>query len=65
MPTHEDYTNYVINQIKQINPYTKEEYGYAYAVGFLASYVANILEEDEFRLKQFRRHIERVKHQSK
>lgn len=65
MPTHKDYTDFVIRQVRDINPYTKDSHGYAYAVGFLASYVANILEEDEFRLKQFQRHIERVKRQSK
>lgn len=58
---HRQYTNYILDQVRSINPYMYAENdrrSSIYAYGFLASYLANILAEDPILLKQFNKHIE-------
>lgn len=58
MSKHDDYTNWVLAQVRNINPYTNKEQGHIYAYGFLASYLATVLEQDPLAFKQFKRHCE-------
>ena len=60
------YTQAVLDQIAEINPYNKQgensksEY-YIYNMGFLASYLGSLMEQDPFIYKQFIRHCEQKK----
>ena len=60
---HKDYVDYIIRSIQTINPHSSNEgrIGYVYAAGFLASYLASLLEEDPIAFHQFKRHIEQRK----
>jgi hypothetical protein len=60
---HKDYTDYIIRSIQSINPHNDSEgrTGYVYAAGFLASYLASLIEEDPAAFNQFKRHIEQRK----
>jgi deoxyxylulose-5-phosphate synthase len=57
---HQAYTNWIINQVGTINPYTTNDnrMGYIYAAGFLASYLASLMQEDPYTYKRFKAHIE-------
>lgn len=55
---HEDLVDYIILAIRRTTPYTNKEQGYIYAVGFLASYLASLSQEDPFILRRFIRHCE-------
>jgi hypothetical protein len=59
---HKEYTDYIINSVRVINPHSAAEgrIAYVYASGFLASYLANILSEDPIALKEFERHIKHL-----
>lgn len=64
---HDDYTNYIIQAVSKINPYTNDEgrIGYVYASGFLASYLANLFEKDPFVFKQFEKHIKELEQEQR
>lgn len=61
---HKEYTDYIINSVRVINPHSAAEgrIAYVYASGFLASYLANILSEDPIAFKEFERHIKLLQH---
>ena len=54
---------WILDQIGTVNPYNrvhenrKSEY-YIYQGGFLAGYLASLMQEDPWMLKRFQRHIE-------
>lgn len=60
------YTQNILDQIAEINPYNrqgenrKSEY-YIYNMGFLASYLGSLMEQDPFIYKQFRHHCANTK----
>ena len=62
---HRQYTDYIIDSVRSVNPYKSSEgrIGYVYASGFLASYLANILEEDPIMFREFKKHIEKQRRQ--
>jgi hypothetical protein len=59
---HRETADWIIDMIGQTNPYRrnqanlKSEY-YIYQMGFLASYMASLIEEDPFIARRFARHI--------
>ena len=61
------YTQAIINAIAEINPHynTDGRIGYVYAAGFLASYLASLMERDPYVYKEFIRHLGKVKAQNK
>lgn len=61
-PTHKDYTDAVIENVRGINPHTATEgrIGYVYASGFLAAYLASLMMEDPYIYKRFQRHIDSI-----
>jgi hypothetical protein len=61
--THKDYTDYIIGSVQAINPHSNQEgrVGYVYAAGFLASYLASLMQEDPWAYKRFQQHIEGLK----
>jgi hypothetical protein len=64
---HRELANYIIGLIGQINPHTQQEgrIGYVYALGFLASYLASLAEEDPWILKRYVKHVKALKQTSK
>ena len=52
---HKNLTNWVLEQVAKINPYTQEQgrIAWVWAVGFLASYLARILAANPRRLEEF------------
>jgi hypothetical protein len=60
-PEQQKMTNWIIQQIQQINPYHESRTGNVYAYGFLASYLASILRQDLIQRREFERHIQQLK----
>jgi hypothetical protein len=58
---HEDYVKFIQQSIESVCPYQQEPLRRLYHAGFLASYLAHMLEKDPWFLKEFRRHIEEIK----
>lgn len=62
-PMHNIRTERILEQLGQINPYNrmhdnrKSEY-YIYQMGFLASFLASLMEEDSLVYTRFKHHIE-------
>lgn len=67
MPTHQQYTQAVINEVAELNPHYANEgrIGYVYAAGYLASYLASLMQEDPYVYKRFVKHSQKVKAQNK
>ena len=57
---HKEYTDYIIRSLQTLAPKPGTN-SYVYAAGFLAAYLATILEEDPIAFHQFKRHIEQRK----
>ena len=62
-PTHQEYCDWIIQSLRAVNPHTSEQgrIGYVYASGFLAAYLASLMQEDPYIYKRFRKHIDQVK----
>jgi hypothetical protein len=62
-PTHDDIVNLIIDSIRRINPYSNDQgrKGYIYASGFLAAFLAKIIERDPYILREFQLLIEDLK----
>jgi hypothetical protein len=60
---HDAYTKWIIEQIRTVNPYNlnDDRKGYVYASGFLASYLASLMQEDPWLARKFRKHIQELK----
>ena len=62
---HKRMTEWVLAQAAQINPYArsqanlKSEY-YIHQMGFLASYLASLMEEDPYIARRYQKHIKDV-----
>lgn len=57
---HRDYTEYLLKTVRDINPYMGKAQGQAWAIGFLASNLADILMEDPRLLRRYQRRLEHV-----
>lgn len=61
--THRELAEYIIQLAGKSNPYNrqgsnlKSEF-YIYNMGYLASYLASLCEEDPYILKRYKRHCE-------
>ena len=59
-------TDWILEQVGTVNPYNrqgsnlKSEF-YIYNMGFLASYLASLMEEDPWMAKRFEKHIKSQK----
>jgi hypothetical protein len=65
--SHKDYTQAIINQVAELNPHYNQDgrIGYVYAAGYLASYLASLMQEDPYVYKRFVKHSQKVKAQNK
>jgi hypothetical protein len=62
MSTHEDYSKWILDQLKQINPHAKDKtQSYIWASGFLASYLAGKMLEDPGLAHKFKRDLDLIK----
>jgi hypothetical protein len=57
---------YLLDQIAATNPYRKQSQNkpqefQIYQAGFLAAYLASLMQEDPWILKRFEQHIEKLK----
>ena len=61
---HREMAQWITDMVGQTNPYgrgqanRKSEY-YIYQMGFLASYMASLMEEDPFVARRFAQHIKK------
>jgi hypothetical protein len=55
----EQYADWIMQQIRLINPNldANDRRGYIYSTGFLAGYVASLMQEDPWLARRFRKHI--------
>ena len=58
---HDDYVKFIQRSIESICPYNEEHKRRLYHAGFLAAYLAKMLEKDPYNLREFQRHVEYVK----
>jgi hypothetical protein len=65
--SHKDYTQTIINLVAELNPHYANEgrIGYVYAAGFLASYLANLMERDPYVYREFVKHSAKIKAQNR
>jgi hypothetical protein len=60
--SHEDYVKFIQQSVESVCPYRgNESLHRLYHAGFLAGYLAKMLEKDPYYLREFKRHIEHVK----
>lgn len=59
-PRQKQYASAILNDLSQVNPYTKKDgmIAYLYAAGYLAGFLASLAEEDPWIYKRFKKHIE-------
>lgn len=61
-PTNEDYVKFIQQSVDSICPYKGNESQHRlYHAGFLAGYLAKLLQRDPWFLKEFKAHIEQIK----
>ena len=61
-PTHDDYVRFIQQSIDSICPYKSNEALHRlYHAGFLAGYLAKILEKDQYNLREFKQQIDYLK----
>ena len=58
MSEHSDYVKFIQQSVESLCPYEDEQRRRLYHAGFLASYLAALLEKDPWYLKQFKQHVE-------
>ena len=58
--SHQDYVNFIQQAVDRVCPYEDERLKRLYHVGFLASYLARIMEHEPERVAMFRLQIERL-----
>ena len=58
---HNDYVKFIQQMVESICPYKDEQQRRLYHAGFLAAYLARILEKDPYNVREFKRHVEHVK----
>ena len=61
----QELVNWIIKELRSVNPYTRKEAGNIYAYGFLASYLASVMLRDPQLRHEFRRHIERLRNKQR
>lgn len=67
---HRKRADYIIDLTGLVNPYnrqgsnSKSEF-YIYNMGFLASYLASLAEEDPFILRRYKKHVEELYEQQR
>ena len=62
---HDDYIKFIQQSVETICPFQDEGKRRLYHAGFLAAYLAKVLEKDPYNVREFKRHIEQVKKFSK
>ena len=63
---HDDYVKFIQQSIDSVCPYKNNESLHRlYHAGFLASYLASMLQKDPFYVREFKRHIEYIKRLNK
>ena len=60
--SHEDYVKFIQQSVESVCPYKSNEALHRlYHAGFLAGYLAKMLEKDPYYVREFKRHIEHIK----
>ena len=62
---HDDYIKFIQQSVESLCPYTNEQQRRLYHAGFLAAYLARVLEKDPYNVREFKRHVEHVKKANK
>ena len=55
-----EYLDWVLQTVRQYNPYQNTPNARAWAIGFLAANLADILSEDPVLTRRYKRRLERV-----
>lgn len=55
-----EYTQWILSTVRDANPYHSEPGGRAWAIGFLAANLADILSEDPILRRRYTRRVEHV-----
>lgn len=58
---HNDYVKFIQQSVESVCPYDDEQKRRLYHAGFLAAYLAKMLEKDPYSVREFKRHMEQVK----
>jgi hypothetical protein len=58
---HDDYVKFIQQMVESVCPYNNEQHRRLYHAGFLAAYLAKMLEKDPYHVREFKRHIEQIK----
>ena len=58
---HDDYVKFIQQMVESVCPYNEEQKRSLYHEGFLAGYLAKVLEKDPYNLHEFKRHVEHIK----
>ena len=58
---HNDYIKFIQQSVESVCPYSEEHKRRLYHAGFLAAYLAKMLEKDPYNVREFKRHVEQVK----
>ena len=58
---HDDYVKFIQQMVESVCPYNEEQKRSLYHEGFLAGYLAKVLEKDPYNLREFKQHVEQVK----
>jgi hypothetical protein len=63
---HEDYVTFIQKSVDSVCPYKNNESLHRlYHAGFLAGYLAKLLERDPYYVREFKQHIEHIKRLNK
>ena len=60
--SHEDYVKFIQQSVESVCPYKNNEALHRlYHAGFLAGYLAKMLQKDPYYVREFKQHIEHIK----